>query len=401
MYSFVILAANALSKTDGGDGGLGEKIATFFDYIIGRVPSWIAGLIMFVLAFVVAKIAKSAVESRISDQIDEEHQEVLILAGRVSYFGTLIVCVTIALKIAGIDLTTILAAVAFGIGFALQDLIMNFLSGVLLLLNRQFTIGDFIKVGNTLGKVVEIQTRATILKAVDGTKVIVPNATIFRSQVVSYTTNPTRRVSIPLYISYDTDIKFAIKIALDILKKYPKLLKKPAPSIIVKGYGDSTIDLEARFWVGSRDGWIKIKSELMHDLLEAFYDAGIEIPYNITHIETDTDTREDFEKNAKLRKQKMAEMKLSRAIEKDAKEKTPPTAPAAITTDSTAIATTTSTAPNTAATNAAAPNATTVTPAVQVSGDATTTAQLAPAVVLAQPDPTGAYADMTEIDGQG
>lgn len=318
MYSLLILAAaNTLAK-DEASNGLADKIASFFDYIISQVPGWIAGLILFVLAFAVAKIAKVAVESRISDKVDEEHQEVLVLAGRVSYFGTLVVGITIALKVAGIDLTTILAAVAFGIGFALQDLIMNFLSGVLLLLNRQFTIGDFIKVGSTLGKVVEIQTRATILKAIDGTKVIVPNATIFRSQVISYTTNPTRRVSFPIYISYDTDIKFALRTALHVLKSHPKILKKPSPSIIVKNYGDSSIDLEARFWVGSRDGWLNIKSECMHQVLETYADSGIDAPYSIMHVETDADTRTTREEMAKIRKQKMEEIKLSKAIEKDA-----------------------------------------------------------------------------------
>lgn len=370
MYSFLILAADALTKSDLANNGLGNKVGAFFDYIIGRVPSWIAGVVVFVLAFGVAKIAKSAVESRISDKIDEEHQEILILAGRVSYFGTLIVGITVALKIAGIDLTTILAAVAFGIGFALQDLIMNFLSGVLILLNRQFTIGDFIKVGNTLGKVMEIQTRATILKAVDGTKVIVPNADIFRNQVVSYTTNPTRRITLPLYISYDTDIKYATKTALEVLKAHPKILKKPNPSIIIKNYGDSSIDLEARFWVGSRDGWIHIKSIVMHEMLQAFTSAGIIIPYNITHIETAADSQEEWEKAAKIREQKMTEIKLSKAIE-DASVVAIPTTQISPINQTKSL--------NEGATK----EVTTTTPGV-------------PSNV----DPTGAYEDLSEIDGQ-
>lgn len=299
--------------------GLANKVAGFFDYIIGRVPSWIAGVVVFILSIIVAKLAKSAVESRIESQIDEEHQEVLVLAGRVTYFGTLIVGITIALKIAGIDLTTILAAVAFGIGFALQDLIMNFLSGVLILVSRQITIGDFIKVGSTLGKVVEIQTRATILKAVDGTKVIVPNSEIFTSQVVSYTTNPMRRVVIPLYVSYDTDLGYAMKIALGVLKKHPKILKKPAASVLVTNYGDSSIDLAARFWVGSRDGWIKIKSEILHQMQEAFNEAGIIVPFNVMHVETNADTAEYEKQAAQIAQKKIEEIKLSKAIEADAK----------------------------------------------------------------------------------
>lgn len=396
MFSLIVLAADTLNKTGDAGDGLAAKIASFFDFIIGRVPSWIAGIIVFILAFAAAKIAKTAVESRISDKIDEEHQEVLILSGRVSYFGTLIFGITIALKIAGIDLTTILAAVAFGIGFALQDLIMNFLSGVLLLVNRQFTIGDFIKVGSTLGRVMEIQTRATILKAVDGTKVIVPNATIFRSQVVSMTTNPTRRISIPIYISYDVDIKYAIKIAMHVLKKHPKIIQKPAPSIIVKDYGDSEIDLEARFWVGSRDGWIKIKSAVMHEMIESLAKAGIDAPFNTVHVENEGDTKEYLDEYAKIRKEKMIEMKLSKAIEEDAKETAAAQAQAAASMAPLAAAT-----PVVDASAPVAPTAAVTTPAATPTQTTVTTTEAALLPTPTSVDPRGDHEDMVEIDGQG
>lgn len=346
-------AASAASTTGEIQNGLANKVAGFFEYLIGQVPSWIAGFILFVATIFIAKMAKSAVESRIGDQIDDEHQEVMVLAGRVTYFGTLTLGITVALKVAGIDLTTILAAVAFGIGFALQDLIMNFLAGVMILVSRQFTIGDFIKVGNTTGKVMEIQTRATILKAFDGTKVIVPNSEIFTSQVVSYTTNPMRRIVVPLYISYDTDIKYAIKTAMGVLKKHPKILKKPGPSIIVSNYGDSTIDLSARFWVGSRDGWIKVKSEIMHKMWDTFQAAGIVVPYNISHIETEKDTEEYVKQATEIARKRMEEMKLSKAIAAEHSD-----LPTAVTSPALAMET-------------------------------------------AAMEPEGAYADQAEIDGQG
>lgn len=374
---FLEIANAATAGLAGASGevqsGLANKVAGFFDYMIGRVPSWIAGVVVFVLSIIVAKLAKSAVESRIESQIDEEHQEVLVLAGRVTYFGTLVVGITIALKIAGIDLTTILAAVAFGIGFALQDLIMNFLSGVMILVSRQFTIGDFIKVGNTLGKVVEIQTRATILKAIDGTKVIVPNSEIFTSQVVSYTTNPMRRIAIPLYVSYDTNLGYAMKTALSVLKKHPKIFKKPSPSVLVTNYGDSSIDLSARFWVGSRDGWIKIRSEVMHQMMEAFDEAGIVMPFNIMHVETNADTAEYVKQAMQIAQKKMEEIKLSKAIEADAK-----------------------TAPNVI-----------LSPSKDANGNsATVTAPTVPipngngAAETVPVEPPGAYADQEEIDAQ-
>ena len=378
-----MLAARTLNASgEEVQSGLANKIAGFFDYIINQIPSWIAGFIVFVLTIIIAKMAKSAVESRISDQIDEEHQEVLVLAGRVTFFGTLAVGITVALKIAGIDLTTILAAVAFGIGFALQDLIMNFIAGVLILVSRQFTIGDFIKVGDTVGKVVEIQTRATILKAIDGTKVIVPNSEIFTSQVVSYTSNPMRRVVVPLYVSYDTDIRYAIKVAMEVLKKHPKIQKKPAPSVILKDYGDSSIDLAARFWVGSRDGWFKVKSEIMEQMWNAFSDAGIVVPFNVMHVETGADTAEEWKNAAETAKKRMEEMKLSKAMQENG-------------------ATGAS-----AATLAAAPANSAAQKTLSANGNGAKTAVLVPSALptaaaeTVPANPPAAYQDYEEIDGQ-
>lgn len=351
-------AANLASKEP---QGFADKIGAFADFVIGQIPSWIAGFVVFVLTIFVSKLAKTAVESRISSKVDEEHQEVLVLAGRVTYFGTLALGITVALKIAGIDLTTILAAIAFGIGFALQDLIMNFIAGVMILMSRQFTIGDFIKVGSTVGKVMEIQTRATILKSVDGTKVIVPNSEIFRNQVTSFTTNPMRRIIIPLYISYDTDISYATKVALEVLKKHPKILKKPGSSVVVKDYGESTIDLAARFWVGSRDGWYKVRSEILQQMWETFNEAGIVVPYNTMHVETSQDTGEEVKEAREKSLKRRQEMQLSKAM---------------------------------AAEKPAAPNGNGSGP-VQVPSS-----PLVPVAVAVTAEPEGAYVDQTEIDGQ-
>lgn len=312
--AFAQTAKKALEKGEEIQSGLVGKIADMIAFFFGKLPSWIAAIIVFVLSVGAAKIIRKAVESRISEKIDEEHQEILVLAGRISYVGTLAIGITVSLKIAGIDLTTILAAVAFGIGFALRDLIMNFIAGVMILVSRHFTIGDFIKVGDRIGKVVEIQSRATILKAVDGTKVIVPNAEIFGSSVVSFTSNPMRRVTIPLYVAYGTDLDYATKTALHILKEHPKILKKPPPSVIIKDYGDSSIDLMARFWVPTTSGWVKVRSEIIKNMDKAFVEAGIRVPYETYHIETAQDTTEEEKfllENEKKMKEKLTHEKIS------------------------------------------------------------------------------------------
>lgn len=310
-------AKKVVEDGEGAPSGLVSKIAEMIGFFFTRLPSWIAAGIVFVLSIGAAKIVRKIVETRIAEKIDEEHQEILLLAGRISYVSTLAVGITVSLKIAGIDLTTILAAVAFGIGFALRDLIMNFIAGVMILISRHFTIGDFIRVGDRIGKVIEIQSRATILKAIDGTKVIVPNAEIFSSSVVSYTSNPMRRVIVPLYVAYGTDLDYAIKIALRVLKKHPKILKKPQPSVIIKDYGDSSIDLMSRFWVLTKDGWVRVRSEIIKLMDQAFTEAGIRVPYEVLHLETSSDTSEEEKEGAeheKSMKEKLALLKIKKAL---------------------------------------------------------------------------------------
>ncbi len=303
--AFAQAAKKVAEEGEAIQSGLVGKIADVVGFFFGKLPGWIAAVVVFVVSIGAAKVIRKAVESRIAAKIDEEHQEVLVLAGRISYVGTLSIGITVALKIAGIDLTTILAAIAFGIGFALRDLIMNFIAGVMILVSRHFTIGDFIKVGDRIGKVIEIQSRATILKAIDGTKVIVPNAEIFSSSVVSYTSNPMRRVIIPLYVAYGTDLDYAVKIAMRTLKQHAKILKKPHPTVIVKDYGDSSIDLMARFWVLTKDGWVKVRSDIMKSMAKAFTEAGIHVPYNVLHLETAQDVsgeeKQEIENEKKMK----------------------------------------------------------------------------------------------------
>lgn len=371
---FVLLAQVSTQITTAGEEastGLISKISHFFQFFFTQLPTWIAAFIVFGLSIGVAKIIRSTVETKISSKVDEEHQEIVILGGRIAYVSTLAIGITAALKIAGIDLTTILAAIAFGIGFALRDLIQNFLAGIYLLISRQFVIGDLIKINGIMGKIVEIQSRATIIKAIDGTRVIVPNSDLFSMNVINYTGNSTRRVVIPLYVSYDADLKYAIKIALKTIKNNPKILKKPAPSVIIKDYGDYTIDIVARFWVLTKDRWVKIRSDMICRFNDAFNEAGILIPYQTVHLETAQDTAED-EKISDATQKAMKEKMAKAAAEKKAK--------AMIGGDGATLA------------DVPLPNTGDgVIPAV---------APLVPAVALQEEEPPGAYQDESDIDDQ-
>ncbi|MBI4231651.1 mechanosensitive ion channel family protein [Candidatus Peregrinibacteria bacterium] len=284
----VAYAASANANEIAGETA--GELAKLIQIVIGKIPLWIAAFVVILLSFLVAKIARTIVINKMAEKgIEEEHEEIQILGGRMTYAGILILGITIGLKIAGIDLTTILAAVAFGIGFALKDLIMNFLAGVMILLGRHVTIGDFISVGGTMGKIEEIQSRVTIIKAIDGTKVIVPNSLLFKEQVTSYTSNPFRRVDLLVGVDYRTNLDNALRVCMKTLKETQGVLKEPAPAVLVNDFGESAISLKIKAWVDAKGGWLKVKSDLILNIKKNFDHYGINIAWPIRTLIYDKD----------------------------------------------------------------------------------------------------------------
>lgn len=269
-----------------------SELVNLLQIVVTKLPLWAAAVIFILGTVIGAKIVRKMVENKLAESgIEEEHKELQILGGRLSYSGVLIIGVTIGLKIAGIDLTSIIAAAAFGIGFALKDIIMNFIAGVMILISRHFTIGDFINVGGTVGKIIEIQSRVTILQAIDGTKVIVPNGELFKKQVTSYTSNPFRRIEVKVGVDYRNNLENAIKIAQKATKETKGVLVSPKFAVVVNNFTDNGVELKIKAWVESRGGWVKIKSSLAENLKKAFDENGIRIPWPIRTVVDDKDQK--------------------------------------------------------------------------------------------------------------
>ena len=267
-----------------------SQLQGLYEFFIVKIPSFIAAVVVFALFLLLARTIKGIVENKMSRRF-EEHKEMQILAGRTASTTTLIIGATVALNIAGIDLTVIIAAVGFGIGFALKDIIINFLAGIFTLAQKQYTIGDYIQVNETVGQVIEIQARATILQALDGTRVIVPNAELFTKQVVSYTSNPFRRIEIEVGVEYATDLNLAIKTCYEALKHTEGILIEPKPAVLTLAFGESSINLVVRGWVESKGPWLAIQSNLAIQIKKEFDKVGVSIPFPIRTIVYDKDAQ--------------------------------------------------------------------------------------------------------------
>ncbi len=184
----------------------------------------------------------------------------------------------------GIDLTALAVvggAVGFGIGFGLQKVFSNLISGLILLLDKSIKPGDVITVENTYGWVNRLGARYVSIITRDGIEHLIPNETMITEPVSNWThTDANTRLRIPIGVHYNTDLELAIRLGVEAAQSQPRVLKEPEPRCLVKGFGESAIDLEIRFWIQDADSGVSnIKSAVILEAWRLYQAHGIEIPY--------------------------------------------------------------------------------------------------------------------------
>jgi len=180
----------------------------------------------------------------------------------------------------GVDLTALTVfggMLAVGIGFGLQKIASNFISGIVLLFERTIEAGDLIEIGNEKGWVREMAIRHTLIETFDGREILVPNEDLITSKVTNWTyTNNKARVDINLSIAYDSDAETAIKLLLEAVKSSNKYINNPPPAAYLKEFNDRGIQLILVFWISDiKEGITPIKSEVMLKIIKSFAESGI------------------------------------------------------------------------------------------------------------------------------
>jgi len=174
----------------------------------------------------------------------------------------------------------LVAALSVGLGFGLQEIFANLVSGIILLFERPIRVGDTVTIGNVDGRVSRIQMRATTLIDFDQKELIVPNKTFITSQLVNWTlSDAITRVVIPIGIAYDSDVELAHKIMLDTVKKTPLILSEPEPSVLLVGFGESALNFSIRIFVGELGNRLRATHDLLVRLEHALKENGIGIPF--------------------------------------------------------------------------------------------------------------------------
>jgi potassium efflux system protein len=174
----------------------------------------------------------------------------------------------------------LVAALSVGLGFGLQEIFANMVSGIILLFERPIRVSDTVTIGTVTGKVSRIQMRATTLIDMDQKEHVVPNKTFITSQLVNWTlSDAITRVVIPVGIAYGSDVELAHKVMLDTVLSTPLVLAEPAPSVLIVGFGENSLTFSIRIFVSELSNRLPVTHDLYIRLEKALHEHKIEIPF--------------------------------------------------------------------------------------------------------------------------
>jgi small-conductance mechanosensitive channel len=209
---------------------------------------------------------------------------VQVLASKLVRLTLLTLAVVLALGSIGIDLTAFAVfsgAVGVGVGFGLQKVVSNLVSGVILLMDRSIKPGDVIEIDGTYGSVVALNARYASVQTRDGKEYLIPNEDLITQRVTNWSfSNDLIRLHLKFGISYLSDPHEAIRLALEVARDVPRVLAEPKPICLLVAFGDSSLDLELRFWIRDPvNGTTNVRSAILLNIWDLFHEHGIEIPY--------------------------------------------------------------------------------------------------------------------------
>ena len=243
----------------------------------------IKAIVFLIVLVAAARLVQRFIVGRVFGRLNIPESQKFALGRFVTYtifFGGLFV----GLQSLGVNLSTFLVfggAVGVGIGLGLQNVVSNFVAGLILLIEQPIRMGDRIETKDTLGDVVRIAARSTWVRTNDNVVIIIPNSDFINNPVTNWTANdPTVRVSIPVGVGYSSDPEQVRSLLLQVAHNHPDVISEPLPDVIFTDYGDNSINFALRVWTSNRTHTpLVLKSDIYFAVFKLFGDHGIELPF--------------------------------------------------------------------------------------------------------------------------
>lgn len=263
---------------------LAESVLTH-SFQFGEISLSLGHVLVFVVAVLIAFWAAKTVRFLLQEEVLGRMSLPRGVANSVAsltYYALLLLGVVVALSAAGFEvsqLAFVFGALGVGIGFGLQNVVNNFVSGLILMFERPIQPGDVVEITGTSGRVREIGMRATTIKTFDGADVVVPNGTLLSEKLTNWTLlDRNRRLDVNLGVAYGSEPARILQLLQDATRATPGVAKDPAPTVLFMGLGASSLDFGIRAWT-YEDNWVGVRSELVTRLHAALTGAGVEIPF--------------------------------------------------------------------------------------------------------------------------
>ena len=285
----------ALNLLDGISLQIGEVKLT--------VLSVSKGLFYLIVLLWLANLFSRIIERKINS-LPSLTPSVQVLLTKFIKIFLVVIAGMVAINAVGVDLTAFAVfggALGVGIGFGLQKIVANFVSGIILLLDKSIKPGDTIGVSGTYGWIQSLGARYVSVVTRDGIEHLIPNEELITTRVENWSFSNLRiRQKIPIGVSYNSDVREAINICSEAALENSRVLDTPSPICLLKGFGDSSVDLEVRFWVvDPQNGLTNVKSEILLDIWDRFNASGIEIPFPQRDVHLKTTSSEIFKTEIK------------------------------------------------------------------------------------------------------
>lgn len=241
------------------------------------------GLLTVLVTIFIAMWFSRVLENKLM-RIDDVNMNLRVVLSKLLRILLIFIALLIALSAVGLDITMLSVfggALAVGLGFGLQRIASNYVSGFIILLDKSMQIGDVLTIDMHYGVVSDLRTRYLVLRKLDGTQVIIPNEMLIINPVINHSfTDHKARVQMPIQVSYDSDLELAMKLMFDIAQDHPRVLVEPPQTVHVKGFGESGIDLMLTVWIPDpEEGSAALQSEINLKIWQAFKANNISIPF--------------------------------------------------------------------------------------------------------------------------